>query len=69
MTQILHAIMWYLFIIWLLNLMRAMHVYHTSINGVCVCVVLVKHIVRSIIHGLDSEYLARAYMYNDLNST
>ena len=69
MTQSLHAIMWYLFIIWLPNLMRAMHVYLTSLNGVCVCVVRVKHIVRSIIHGLDSEHLARAYMYFDLNST
>ena len=73
MTQSLHAIMWYLFIIWLPNLMRAMHVYLTSLNGVCVCVcvcvVCVKHIVRSIIHGLDSEHLARAFMYYDLNST
>ena len=32
MTQSLHAIVWYLFIIWLPNLMRAMHVYLTSIN-------------------------------------
>ena len=54
MTQSLHAIMWYLFIIWLPNLMRAMHMYLTSLNGVCVCVVRVKHIVRTIIHGLDS---------------
>ena len=30
MTQSLHAIVWYLFIIWLPNLMRAMHVYLTS---------------------------------------
>ena len=42
---------------------------YTSLNGVCVCVVRVKHIVRSIIHGLDSEHLDRAYMYYDLNST
>ena len=42
MTQSLHAIMWYLFIIWLPNLMRAMHVYLTSLNGVCVCVVRVE---------------------------
>ena len=42
---------------------------YSSLNGVCVCVVRVKHIVRSIIHGLDSEHLARAYMYYDLNST
>ena len=71
MTQRLHAIMWYLFIIWLPNLMRAMHVYLTSLNGVCVCVcvVRVKHIVHSIIHGLDPKHLARAYMYYDLNST
>ena len=71
MTQSLHAIMWYLFIISLPNLMRAMHVYLASLNGVCVCVcvVRVKHIVCSIIHGLDSEHLARAYMYYDLNST
>ena len=67
MTQSLHAIMWYLFIIWLPNLMRAMRVYLTSLNGECV--VRVKHIVRSIIHGLDSEHLAGAYMYYDLNST
>jgi len=39
------------------------------LNGVCVCVVFVKHIVQSIIHGLDFEHLARAYMYYDLNST
>ena len=31
MTQSLHAIVWCLFIIWLPNLMRAMHVYLTSI--------------------------------------
>ena len=67
MTQSLHAIMWYSLIIWLPNLMRAMHVYLTSLNGVRVCVVHVKHIVRSIIHGLHSEHLARAYMYCDLN--
>ena len=42
---------------------------YSSLNGVCVCGVRVKHIVRSIIHGLDSEHLARAYMYYDLNST
>ena len=48
--------------------MRAMHVYDTSLNGVFVCVVHVKHIVRSIIHGLDFEHLARAYMYYNLNS-
>ncbi len=42
---------------------------YSSLNGVCVCVVRVKHIVRSIIHGLDSEHLARAYMYYDLNTT
>ena len=30
------------------NSMRAMHVYLTSLNGVRVCVVRVKHIVRSI---------------------
>ena len=48
MTQNLHAIVWYLFIIWLRNLMRAMHVYLTSLTGVQVCVVRVKHIVRSI---------------------
>ena len=47
MTQSLHAIMWYLFIIWLPNFMRAMHVYLTSLNGVCVCVVRAKHIVQS----------------------
>ena len=29
MTQSLHAIVWYLFIIWLQNLMRAMHVCKT----------------------------------------
>ena len=70
MTQSLHAIMWYLFTISLPNLMRAMHMYLTSLNGVCVCVcVRVKHIVRSIIHGLDSEHLATEYMYYDLNST
>ena len=40
--------------------MRAMHVYLTSLNGVCV--VRVKHIVRSIIHGLDSEHLARVHV-------
>ena len=34
--------MWYLFIIWLPNLMRAMHAYLTSLNGVCVCVVRVE---------------------------
>ena len=33
MTQSLHAIMWYLFIIWLPNLMRAMHVYLTSTSS------------------------------------
>ena len=33
MTQSLHAIVWYLFIIWLQNLMRAMHVYLTSTSG------------------------------------
>ena len=32
MTQSIHAIVWYLFIIWLPNLMRAMHMYLTSIN-------------------------------------
>ena len=69
MTQSLHAVMWYLFKIWLPNLMRAMHVYLTSLSGVCVCVVRVEHIVRSLIHGLDSEYLPREYMYYDLNST
>ena len=69
MTQSLHAIMWHLFKIWLTNPMRAMHVYLTSLNGVCLCVVCVKNIVRSIIHGLDSEHLARSYMYYDLNST
>ena len=41
MTQRLHAIMLYLFIIWLPNLMRAMHIYLTSLNGVCVCVLCV----------------------------
>ena len=49
--------------------MHAMHVYLTSLNGVCGCVVRVKHTVRSNIPGLDSEHLARAYMYYDLNST
>ena len=31
----LHAIVWYLFIIWLQNLMRAMHVYLTSTSSMC----------------------------------
>ena len=35
MTQSLHAIVWYLFIIWLQNLMRAMHVYLTSTSSMC----------------------------------
>ena len=35
MTQSLHAIVWYLFIIWLQNLMCAMHVYLTSISSLC----------------------------------
>ena len=35
MTQSLHAIVWYLFIIWLQNLMRAMHVYLTSTSNMC----------------------------------
>ena len=35
MTQSLHAIVWYLFIIWLPNLMRAMHVYLTSTSSMC----------------------------------
>ena len=35
MTQSLHAIVWYLFIIWLPNLMRAMHVYLTSTLSMC----------------------------------
>ena len=51
MTQSLHAIVWYLFIIWLQNLMRAMHVYLTSGNGVCVCVVRVEvQIVFFLVH-------------------
>ena len=69
MTQSFTCYSVYLFIIWFRNLMRSMHVYLTSLNGVCVCVVRVKHIVRSITHGIDSEHLARAYMYYDLNST
>ena len=35
MTQSLHVIVWYLFIIWLPNLMRAMHVYLTSTSSMC----------------------------------
>ena len=35
MTQSLHATVWYLFIIWLQNLMRAMHVYLTSTSSMC----------------------------------
>ena len=35
MTQSLHAIVWYLFIILLPNLMRAMHVYLTSTSSMC----------------------------------
>ena len=35
MTKSLHAIVWYLFIIWLPNLMRAMHVYLTSTSSLC----------------------------------
>ena len=35
MTQSLHAIVWYLFIIWLQNLMRAIHVYLTSTSSMC----------------------------------
>ena len=35
MTQSLHAIVWYLFIIWLQNLMRVMHVYLTSTSSMC----------------------------------
>ena len=35
MTKSLHAIVWYLFIIWLQNLMRAMHVYLTSTSSMC----------------------------------
>ena len=31
----LHAIVWYLFIIWLQNLTRAMHVYLTSTSSMC----------------------------------
>ena len=42
MTQSLQAIMWYLFIIWLPNLMCAMHVYLTGLNGFCVCVMRVE---------------------------
>ena len=36
MTQSLHAIVWYLFIIRLQNLMRAMHVYLTSTSSMCI---------------------------------
>ena len=50
MTQSLHAIMWYLFIIWLPNLMRAMHVYLTSLNGVCVCVLCVLNTLYVVYH-------------------
>ena len=51
MTQSLNAIMWYLFIIWLPNLMRAMHMYLTSLNGVCVCIVRVEvQIVFFLVH-------------------
>ena len=50
MTQSLHAIMWYLFIIWLPNLMRAMHVYLTSLNDVCVCVVRVEVQIIFLVH-------------------
>ena len=42
MTQSLHAIMWYLFIIRLQNLTRATRVPYSSLNGVCVCVVHVE---------------------------
>ena len=35
MTQSLHATVWYLFIIWLQNLTRAMHVYLTSTSSMC----------------------------------
>ena len=35
MTRSLHATVWYLFIIWLQNLMRAMHVYLTSTSSMC----------------------------------
>ena len=35
MSQSLHAIVWYLFIIWLQNLTRAMHVYLTSTSSMC----------------------------------
>ena len=35
MTQSLHVIVWYLFIIWLPNLMRAMQVYLTSTSSMC----------------------------------
>ena len=35
MTQSLHAIVWYLFIIWLQNLTRAMHMYLTSTSSMC----------------------------------
>ena len=35
MTQSLHATVWYLFIIWLQNLTRAMHVYLTTTSSMC----------------------------------
>ena len=35
MTQSLHVIVWYLFIIWLQNLLCAMHVYLTSTSSMC----------------------------------
>ena len=50
MTQSLHAIKWYLFIIWLPNLMRAMHVYLTSLNGVLVCVLCVLNTLYVVYH-------------------
>ena len=50
MTQRLHAIMWYLFIIWLPNLMRAMHVYLTLVSMVFVCVLCVLNTLYVVYH-------------------
>ena len=59
MNQRLHAIVWYLFIIWLPNLMRAMHVYLTSLNGVCVCVMRVE--VQIVFFGVHVKLVLQKF--------